>query len=147
MALLKWRLLEYESSFKIWSALSKSTLTDVTYAESATFCPLVLEKIEDDEKVQNLVLQNLDLFLADRDWFVKIISKMKIISETKMIGRLENYPEIKLSYLEHLVESKSKNNSVYMELVAIYLQKDSNVLLTAKVKTHIEKTKIVTRNT
>ena len=92
MAFLKWQLLEYESSFKIWSALSKSTLTDVTYAGSATFCPLVLEKIETDEKVQNLVLQNLDLFLVDRDWFVKIISKMKI-NEKKMIGRLENYPE------------------------------------------------------
>ena len=111
MALLKWQLLEYESSFKIWSALSKSTLTDVTYADSATFCPLVLEKIEADEKVQNLVLQNLDLFLVDRDWFVKIISKMKI-NEKKMIGRLENYPEIKLSYLEHLVESKNLNNRI-----------------------------------
>ena len=128
VAFLKWQLLEYESSFKIWSALSKSTLTDVTYADSATFCPLVLEKIETDEKVQNLVLQNLDLFLVDRDWFVKIISKMKI-NEKKMIGRLENYPEIKLSYLEHLVESSSKIDSVYMELVGIYLQKDEIIKL------------------
>ena len=40
---------------------------------------------------------------------------------------LYNRCNIELSqplFLEHLVESKSKNNSVYMELVSIYLQKD-----------------------